>query len=78
MLSLLLDAKELDKKVRDVMTHQVMTFNEEDSLVIICKFLMKNYVRRVPIVNDDKLVGVLSRRDMISEILRIRDEVVAT
>lgn len=59
----------LDEKVHRYMSKKVVKFNDEDSIVDICDFFIKNNVRRVPIVSQDKLVGVISRKDILQLIL---------
>ena len=53
----------------DHMTTDVITFNQDDDLIAICECLVNNPFRRVPILKDGKLVGILSRRDLIKYIL---------
>jgi predicted transcriptional regulator len=61
-----------EKQVRDYMTKDVKCFEDSKSVVDVCAYLFFNDVKRVPIVKDSKLVGVISRRDIIREILRLR------
>ena len=61
-----------DKRVRDYMTKVVKSFDESKSVLDICAYLFLNDIKRVPIVKDGKLVGIVSRRDVIREILRLR------
>ena len=61
-----------DKRVREYMTTTVKSFDESKSVLDICAYLFLNDVKRVPILKDGKLVGVVSRRDVIREILRLR------
>jgi CBS domain-containing protein len=50
---------------RDVMTQSVVTLPEEAPLADIVRTLQANHVRRVPIVRGPKLVGVVSRADIM-------------
>ena len=61
-----------DKRVRDYMTTAVKSFDESKSVLDICAHLFLHDIKRVPIVKDGKLVGIVSRRDIIREILRLR------
>ncbi|MBZ0166178.1 MAG: CBS domain-containing protein [Candidatus Omnitrophica bacterium] len=56
-------------KVEDYMTREVICFTEQDDAVTVCKFFMRSHIRRVPIVRDGLLVGIVSRRDIISLIM---------
>lgn len=57
--------------VSEYMTTRVTFFAEDSDAVEICKFFMKSSVRRVPIVTAGKVVGVVSRRDIVELILKM-------
>lgn len=59
-------------KVGDYMTKQVTCFGPNDSAADIAEFFIRNPVRRVPIIEDGKLAGIISRRDIVALILKIR------
>lgn len=64
-----------DMTVNDIMTKDVVCFNEEDSLDDVCECLLKNDFRRVPVLSNGKLVGVISRPDITRGILQqIKEE----
>ncbi len=44
-------------------------FTQDEDLIAICECLVQNNFRRVPIVSDGKLVGIISRKDIIKYIL---------
>ncbi len=50
---------------RDVMTQNVVTLTEDASLADVVRTLQTNHIRRVPIVQGAKLVGVVSRADIM-------------
>jgi len=50
---------------RDVMTQDVVTLTEDASLADVVRTLQTNHIRRVPIVQGAKLVGVVSRADIM-------------
>ena len=54
------------KTVEDVMTKEVIAFDEQDRLSDIIKCLTEEDFRRVPILSDGKLVGIISRRDLLA------------
>jgi CBS domain-containing protein len=69
------DEEEKNKTVQHFMTQPAVNYNENDSLKTICDFMMINYFRRVPVTNKKgKLVGILSRPDVIAHILKLRSE----
>ena len=63
--------------VGQFMTRRVMCFHPEDSLSDIAECLSSNNFRRVPILDNGKLAGIISRRDVIRYIrdLQQQDEV---
>ena len=69
VLSLVYDSEDDSAKVEDFMTKDVVSFEQSEDLIAICECLVNNNFRRVPIVADGKLVGVISRKDIIKYIL---------
>lgn len=72
VLKLLYDVKDKPGKVEDFMTEEVFSFDQEDSLIDIAECCIKNNFRRVPITSEGKLVGIISRKDIIKYILQLR------
>ncbi len=73
----LLSEPALSGKVAEFMTTGVVCFEPEDSLSEIAESFRQNHFRRVPIVRGGKLIGIVSRRDIIRYIgeLKHQDEV---
>jgi len=65
ILSLLTNPKGTDGPAEQYMTRDVVAFDVEDDFIAICECLMKNHFRRVPILSGGKLVGIISRSDVI-------------
>ncbi len=61
-----------DLKVEDFMTKDVVCIEANESFTALCNCLMKNKFRRVPIVAKGKLVGIVSRKDIIAEIMSLQ------
>jgi CBS domain-containing protein len=72
LLRELYGASDTSRQVRDVMTTEVTAFRPDDELTDICECLLNNSFRRVPILDGDRLVGIVSRRDIIKFILTLR------
>ncbi|HEX9035952.1 MAG TPA: CBS domain-containing protein [Ktedonobacterales bacterium] len=53
------------KKVADIMTTRVMTAQEDTPVEQIAQILTSNRFKRLPIVRGDRLVGVVSRADIV-------------
>ena len=61
-----LDYLRLDRhRVRDLMNPNVITASESATLPQIADLLSKHRIKRVPILRDGKLVGIVSRADII-------------
>jgi len=69
VMGLLSDQDLASHKVKDYMTEQVVSFDEEEDLIAICECLVNNHFRRVPILSQDRLAGIISRRDLIKYIM---------
>lgn len=72
MLILLYENRSCGGVVADFMTREVVFFDEDDDLVDLCEGLIQASFRRVPILSQGKLVGIVSRTDLIRHILKIR------
>ncbi len=66
-----------NKTVRDFMTSPAVTFEEYESVLSVCDFLVKNIFGRVPVTSKGKLVGIISIQDVIESILQHRQQALA-
>jgi len=65
-----------DAQIRDVMTEKMITVKTSTS-VDQCMALMKEYgIRHLPVVDDDKLVGLVSMRDVVSALMADRESTI--
>ncbi len=62
------------KTVGDYMTHPAVCFDENNALLNVCNFLVKNIFRRVPVTSGGKLVGIISIQDILSSVLQLKQE----
>ncbi len=53
------------KNIGDIMTKDVVSFRPDDNLADICQCFMNKPFRRIPVVDNGKLVGIISRKDII-------------
>jgi CBS domain-containing protein len=72
MLGLLYNIEDKPGNVEQFMTEEVVCFDKEDSLIDIAESFMKSSFRRVPILDEGRLVGIISRKDIIGYILKLR------
>ncbi|WGJ14746.1 CBS domain-containing protein [Methylocapsa sp. D3K7] len=58
-------AKSHGRKVAEVMSEDVISADEDTPLSELANILEKNRIKRVPILKDGKLVGIVSRSNLI-------------
>ena len=76
VLTILFDKKlEVRSTVEDYMSRDIICFTEDDSAIDVCKFFIRSNIRRVPITKDNKLVGIVSRADIIPLILEAKNKI---
>lgn len=54
----------LSKKVKEIMTTDVITTTSDIDVVFAFEKLMKNKISSLPVVEDDKLVGIITATDV--------------
>src|ERR1700709_613023 len=59
------DIKRAQWHVRNLMSRPVITATEDTTLAQIADLLMIHRIKRVPILRDSKIVGIVSRSDVI-------------
>lgn len=65
-------------KVGDAMTHNPVTIDEEASLTLAARLMQERSIKRIPVTRAGKLVGIVSRADLLRMILAAkRDETAA-
>jgi CBS domain-containing protein len=60
-----------DKKVKDIMRKNVNCVDQDVSALEAVLVMLKQNVRRLPVVSGKKLVGIISRHDVVREILKL-------
>ncbi len=51
--------------VSEIMTRNVITVNEKDPVHRVASILIRNRIKRVPVMSDDHVAGVISRHDLV-------------
>lgn len=77
VLKLLYSGPDKSGTVEEFMTANVVCFEHDATLADIADCLMMNRFRRVPILRQGKLVGIISRKDIIKYISDLRSGVKA-
>ena len=63
-----------NRTVNSSMTQQVISFDVDDSLNVVCECLKNSIFRRIPVTSEGKVVGIVSRRDLILYIIKQRQK----
>jgi CBS domain-containing protein len=58
-------AQSMDVKVKDVMTQEVIIVEPEDEMEYVDRIMTDNHLRHLPVVDNRRLVGMLSIGDSI-------------
>jgi CBS domain-containing protein len=58
-----------DAKVSDVMTSKVITIDTKHSIDQCMQIMTDNHIRHLPIVNDQKVMGLISIGDVVREMI---------
>ena len=65
--------KELKKitatKIKEVMTKEVITISSSQTIVDVAELMEKHDVNRLPVVDNGKIVGIVSRADIIKSLI---------
>ena len=72
MLRLIYEESLTNAEVQEFMSHDVVAFDQDDELIDACECLINNHFRRVPVLSEGKLIGIVSRADIIRYILKLR------
>lgn len=65
-------------RVGDVMTAPVITVDPEATVEEVAALLRTHKIKRVPVVSGGLVVGIVSRRDLLNVIARLKPEAIAT
>lgn len=62
--------REDEIKVKDIMTTRLYTTTEDTPIVEVAAQMLFRNIRRLPVVHDGKLIGMILRRDIVSKVIR--------
>jgi CBS domain-containing protein len=63
------------RKVSEVMTKSPITITEDTALAEIVELMEKNHVKRLPVLRGDKVVGIVSRANLLQAVASLAREV---
>lgn len=66
-----------DVKIENIMSQPIITIEPEASIKEVARMMLKNEVRRLPVIKDKKLVGIIVATDFIRHLGKksISDEI---
>jgi len=70
LVNLTFDGNAGDTIVEEVMVTDIVSFSPNTELAELVQSFSKRHLRRVPIIDKGKVVGIVSRRDILREMLR--------
>ena len=63
------------RKVEDVMSTEPLTVSEDDSLETVVELMERRHVKRLPVLRDGKMVGIVSRANLMYALASLAREV---
>jgi CBS domain-containing protein len=63
------------RKIAEIMTPDPLTIDEETDLEKIVELMEKNDVKRLPVMRGDKLVGIVSRSNLLQAVASLAREI---
>lgn len=70
LMDVLFDAAARQARVSDFMSREVHLVDSQDSIVTAAKMLAVYGIRRLPVVEQGRFIGVVTRRDLLAYALR--------
>jgi len=65
----------LPASAEQVMTRDVICLNEEADVGEAARLMVDRHVKRIPVLSEGKVVGIVSRRDILKVLARTDDEI---
>jgi CBS domain-containing protein len=63
------------RKIAEIMTPEPLTIGEETTLEEIVRLMEKHNVKRLPVVRGDKIVGIVSRSNLLQAVASLAHEI---
>ena len=67
IMNFALSGQAADTNVEEAMTPKVISLSPEMCSAVVIELMTSRRIHRVPVVKDGKLVGIISRRDILRE-----------
>lgn len=59
-------------KIDKIMTKDVLTVDEDTTVAEVANIMINNNINRIPVVKNEKLIGIITRGDIINGISRFK------
>jgi CBS domain-containing protein len=56
--------------VQDIMRKEVITVGEELSIAEVARIMLTQRLRRIPVVKEGKVIGIIARGDIVKEFIK--------
>jgi CBS domain-containing protein len=67
--------REHGRKIAEIMTPEPVTIGEDTSLEEIVRLMEKNHVKRLPVTRGDKIVGIVSRSNLLQAVASLARQI---
>ncbi len=75
LLAVIYDEEFKNQPIKELMTKEVLTVDEQTLLTEIANLFIVHRIRRLPVLREGELVGQISRRDIIRFAIQHRDAI---
>ena len=58
-----------DTRIEEIMTEDVITVSPDDTIDSCMRLMTNNFIRHLPVVEDDNLIGIISIGDVVKYII---------
>jgi CBS domain-containing protein len=67
--------RERGRKISEIMTHDPITVTEDTSLETIVALMEKNKLKRLPVIRDGRVVGIVSRANLLQAVASLARQI---
>jgi CBS domain-containing protein len=71
---ILMGRSSLNTPMQDIMTKQMITVKPEQTLEECIELMGKYHIRHLPVQDNDKLVGIVSMRDVMEALISLKQD----
>lgn len=65
-------------KAKDIMSKEVITLNPDDTAALVAEKFLKNNINGAPVMDDEKVVGFVSEKNLVNLISEIFESSIGT